>query len=676
MDTSKILVELSLQNTEYLKKIQQSLDATKGFAQKSSESVSEFGSSLSHIVSAGAVIGALSLAFAHAIKETVEFQKAQTQLDAVLQSTNGAAGVTAERANKLAEEYEKLTTVQDDTIVQAEVLLLRFTNIKDNVFPQATLAALNLSAALGKDLNSAAMMVGRALQDPINGMTALRKAGVQLSAQTQQQVSSAMQLGDVYKAQTILLAELEKRYGGTAAAAANTLEGALNRVKNSMAKLAQSTGNEASPGIISLSEAFERAADKGGLLQSLATNLGILFGKMATAAAALMDKLDETYRRSAKTYTTQREAEELLMYGGALEGTETAESEKVKAAEPKTIGTKTGYDLGKNKAADAYAREQEAAMRKLDEYLARNEADSYDRRMAVAQLHYQEMSDIAQKYITDEQKKNDALLKMNEEYQEQQSRIETKYVADKIKMGIGYVKDAMQIANALNEYEQQKVQQRIRSLDQHASVFMQTMEAQKKQETDAVNASADSEEEKKKKLDAINKKYGQQEYTVQLAIAFMRYNLQKAAFEQQQKFQEAQIWIQAAAGAVGVLAQSLIQFGIWGLIPGALGAAAMFALAGIEEATIQSQHAPPFQPPAAPSYAAGAWDIPENQYALLHKKEMVVSAPFAEKFRENAGGVIHIHNYLGGKEVDGFVYDSLKRTAARVGGRPLNFKVA
>ena len=731
-DWAKISVELSLANAEYLKKISESLAATNNFSKQASQSFASLGNILS--------VGALAGAFALITKHTEEFQKAQTQLYAVLQSTNGASGVTAERANKLAEEYEKLTTIQADNIVQAEVMLLRFTNIKDNVFPQATLAALNLSAALGKDLNSAALMVGKALQDPINGMTALRKAGVQLSAAQQEQIISAMKVGDVYRAQTILLAELEKKYGGTAAAAADTLAGAFNRLANIARKNHEEIGSRMTPGIIALSKAMEESSQHGGIFFTLMGKIGDAISFVAYKAAQtitilnyasdfLAGKSKEAQKEFAQYEMQQKQVGERIIatYGNmkaarekAMEDTtagkiakdtvaayDNAQERVAKAADKiagtednfisrmrkldedyvkdrKNLfanlgGTQTGYDLGKTPGKEINI---EKMIADIDRFIAKdkelaniiksiqsNAEVAKDKALAVFQAQGIEGIKAAQDYA-------ERMTDINKSAQTQEITANITYYTKKIHEATKYAQEAMRIVDAVAAYEQAKADEKLKRLDQQEQVYGQFMEAQKQQEIEAVEASADSEEEKKKKLDAINKKYGQQEYAVQLAIALMRYQMQKAAFEQQQKFQEAQIWVQAAAGAVGVVAQSLIQFGIWGLIPGALGAAAMFALAGIQEATIQAQHAPPFQPPSAPSYEAGAWEIPQNQTAFLHKKEMIVSAPFAEKFRENVGQTVVIPIHIGDTVIDTVVYDSLKRTARRAGGRALSFKVA
>ena len=77
------------------------------------------------------------------------------------------------------------------------------------------------------DLEGATISLGKALNEPIQGITALRRQGVQLSEQQEQQIRDFMAVNDVVAAQRVLLAELETQFGGAAAAARRTFGGAL-----------------------------------------------------------------------------------------------------------------------------------------------------------------------------------------------------------------------------------------------------------------------------------------------------------------------------------------------------------------------------------------------------------------------------------------------------------------
>jgi len=157
----------------------------------------------------------------------LDAEQAQAQLNAVLESTGGAAGMSADEINKLANAYSSLTMFDDEAIVGAESMLLTFTNVGEDVFPTATQAILDMSQALGQDLNSSAMQLGKALNDPIQGVTALRRVGVQLTDDQEKLIKKLVETGDVAGAQRIILAELNKEFGGSAEAAGQTMAGQL-----------------------------------------------------------------------------------------------------------------------------------------------------------------------------------------------------------------------------------------------------------------------------------------------------------------------------------------------------------------------------------------------------------------------------------------------------------------
>ena len=138
------------------------------------------------------------------MKVTEESEKAEKQLQARLVSTAHAAGLTADEIKNMATELQKVTTYDDEAILGGQNLLLTFTKIGKEVFPQATEAMLDLSTALGQDVKSSAIQLGKALNDPIQGVLALRRVGVQLSDQQEEQIKKFMKLNDVVSAQKIL----------------------------------------------------------------------------------------------------------------------------------------------------------------------------------------------------------------------------------------------------------------------------------------------------------------------------------------------------------------------------------------------------------------------------------------------------------------------------------------
>ena len=211
---------------------------------------------------AGAFFAARGLinAFNSVIAATETQVLAEAQLNAALKSTQGVAGLTAKELTNMASALQKQTRFGDEAIINAQSLLLTFTKVVKDVFPDAIETILNMSEAMGQDLQQGVIQVGKALNDPVLGVTALRRVGVQLSKQQEQQVKDFVKVGDVAAAQKIILGELETQFGGVAKAAGETLAGSLDKMRNATGDAAESLGEALGPAIIGVAGFFTDAA--------------------------------------------------------------------------------------------------------------------------------------------------------------------------------------------------------------------------------------------------------------------------------------------------------------------------------------------------------------------------------------------------------------------------------
>lgn len=190
-----------------------------------------------------AAAGAAAIAFGvSSVKSYQESENALAQLNAVLKSTKGVAGVTAKSAVQLADSLQLVTKFSDEEVLSAENLLLTFTKISKDIFPQATKTVLDMSTALGQDTKASAIQLGKALQDPILGITALRRVGVNFSADQKEVVRNLVETGRSAEAQRLILKELNTEFGGSATAAANTFSGKLAILKNQFDEVKESIG--------------------------------------------------------------------------------------------------------------------------------------------------------------------------------------------------------------------------------------------------------------------------------------------------------------------------------------------------------------------------------------------------------------------------------------------------
>lgn len=162
------------------------------------------------------------------LSEAADAEKVAAQTAAVIKSTGGAANVTADQVGTLADALSMKAGVDDEVIASGENVLLTFTNIANqvgdgnDVFNQATGLALDMSSAMGTDLQGSIVQVGKALNDPIQGISALSRVGVTFTDQQKEQIKTLVESGDTLGAQKVILSELSTEFGGAAAAGATS----------------------------------------------------------------------------------------------------------------------------------------------------------------------------------------------------------------------------------------------------------------------------------------------------------------------------------------------------------------------------------------------------------------------------------------------------------------------
>ena len=302
----------------------------------------------------GMAVGVLS----DAAKALMDIERLNAQTDAAIRSTGGVANVTREGVEELSESMESLTTIERETVQEGANLLLTFKRIRNEagegnaIFDRATETALDLSVALGTDVRSAAMMLGKALDDPVRGVTALRRAGVALTEQQQEQVKAFVEAGDVLSAQKIILQELESQVQGSAEAFAGTTAGKIQRFQNDVGNMFESivlgavtVGDHLGNAADGIGDFFIDAGltmgDQATKIEEAADSAGVSVEKMRDRIKVAMDEQNLSFEEATEVAANEfaeLRAESFYTYAevsrAAAEGMASA-AEKVQA----------GYDL-------------------------------------------------------------------------------------------------------------------------------------------------------------------------------------------------------------------------------------------------------------------------------------------------------------------------------------------
>ena len=228
-----------------------------------------------------------------------EQEIAERKLSQALTSTGRATEFSKHEMMSFASALQKTTTFGDETIIRSQALLATFTSVGKDVFPNATRAILDVSAAMGQDLQQTTIQVGKALNDPVQGMAALRRVGIQLSETQQAQVKRFVELNQVSDAQKIILGELQTQFGGMAKAVSETSAGALMQMKNAVGDTAEALGNLLAPIVITFAKSIKFAAEAVSGLVHKFIQLGneITLVKMLTQAEAEVESFKKSIEK-------------------------------------------------------------------------------------------------------------------------------------------------------------------------------------------------------------------------------------------------------------------------------------------------------------------------------------------------------------------------------------------
>jgi hypothetical protein len=192
------------------------------------------------LVAGAAIGGAFLFALKDGVQGLMDMEQQTAQLDAVLKSTNNAVGLSRDSITGMADALEKTTKFAAEQTLEGQNLLLTFTKIGADVFPRATEAMLDMATGMGTDASSQAIALGKALNDPIAGVTALGRVGVQFTDEQKKTIEQMVAMNDIAGAQGIILTELETQFGGSAEAAGKTFAGQMEIAKNAVGEIYES----------------------------------------------------------------------------------------------------------------------------------------------------------------------------------------------------------------------------------------------------------------------------------------------------------------------------------------------------------------------------------------------------------------------------------------------------
>ena len=202
-------------------------------------------------------IAGMTAALAKSYQASETQRLAEAKLAAVLKATGGAAGLSAEEIKKFASARQALTNFGDEATIAVSGVLASFKNIKGDVFKDTLVAIQDVASVMGTDMQSAATQLGKAINDPIQGLTMLTRVGITFTEQQKDQIKTLQESGKLMDAQKLILDELKSKFGGAAEAMVTPVQ----QMKNAIGDLMENIGSAIAPAINALAKGLKGLAE-------------------------------------------------------------------------------------------------------------------------------------------------------------------------------------------------------------------------------------------------------------------------------------------------------------------------------------------------------------------------------------------------------------------------------
>lgn len=198
-------------------------------------------------------LGQIPQALSAIVREAQLAADSQRGLENALRVSGYTAGLTAEQILDYSEKQEAATLNTAESIQDAAAILATFRTISGETFTRTLSLAQDLSAVFKQDLKSSVVQLGKALENPTNGMTALSRVGVTFTDDQKEVIKTLQETGRQLEAQQELLAAIERQgVLGAAAAQAEGVSGAVSRFSDAWGNMLEALGQ--TPAMVSVAQ--------------------------------------------------------------------------------------------------------------------------------------------------------------------------------------------------------------------------------------------------------------------------------------------------------------------------------------------------------------------------------------------------------------------------------------
>ncbi|WP_445363182.1 hypothetical protein ACJJIQ_23605 [Microbulbifer sp. ANSA003] len=432
-----------------------------------------------------AVAGATAVMY-KSIRAAEAMERGQLKIEALLRATGNASGRTAEQLDEQARAVAFNTLASVSGMREAQGVLLTFKSVQTDVFDQAIVLSQDLAAVMGGDAKSAALQLGKALEDPATGLNALKRSGVSFTESEKEMIRTMQESGQVAEAQRFILEKLSQQVGGAGSGEAGGLAGQVDTLGQEWEEFLEALGRteEATKGVGFLSDTVrawrtmlmpteaEKSADKYFEIQDK-----YLWHKKQLEKATAEGV---TAQIEQQAYWTEKYRSQLLeMKAADLEVAKAQREEQKKAAE---AAAEYSEQAQQDRAAAELKRQQDLGsiqLTQLDQFLA-------DQQGKIRLDHEQKLQQIAALQVSEEELRRrgfESIEALRAEYSERETdRYQMDLAEEQARTANGEGEGGQAGEDGLTEAERQRMLARLETLQLSWLTEMEQLQVQQDEE--------------------------------------------------------------------------------------------------------------------------------------------------------------------------------------------------
>ncbi|MBE0454835.1 MAG: phage tail length tape measure family protein, partial [Roseovarius sp.] len=256
-------------------------------ADETAGSMESLRANIGKVVAVGASLGVLAKFMKSSADASMEADTRFRTLEQAIKTTGRESDITAKQIREMSRELALGTLASTEEVEKGAAALMTFRNVGTDSMQQVLELSQDLAQSGFGSLESNAKQLGKALEDPAQGMSQLSRAGITFTKEQQKVIKSLQETGREAEAQAMILATVSEQVGGVGRAAAEGLEGTLDTLQQRWTELKEAQGDAIEPALTAfyeqLTEVLVWVTENLDSIHAAAKSAGLVLLSMGSA---------------------------------------------------------------------------------------------------------------------------------------------------------------------------------------------------------------------------------------------------------------------------------------------------------------------------------------------------------------------------------------------------------